>query len=332
MVTRTPALSFEAVQEAEPGERLCALFQDRWPAYRRWMARAAPLSPGAGVDALRTYMPELVPTFERLLALVEGGDEEARFLSLYCPPRLVRACSQVVLDTDDGPVLLRTYDHAPHLFDGILLSSRWCQTPTLAVTDCLWGALDGINGHGLAVALAFGGRNAAGPGFAAPLLVRYVLETCATTAEATRALRRLPVHMPYTFTLADPGGDFLTVYLAPDRPAETRGLRASTNHLNESDWPEYARFSGSVERLSCLTDLLDRDAGFDEHLRCFLEPPIWRTGYAQGSGTLYAAEYRPCARSLSLHWPGRTERFALSTFADRSFAVLLPRPDHSESA
>lgn len=323
MATQPRTLAIEAVQEDQPGERTRSLFRARWPAYRRWMARAEPIDADACVDALRDSMPELIPTFERLLDVVGGGAREARFLSLFCPPRLVRACSQVVLDTPEGPVLLRTYDHAPHLFDGIVLRSHWGAHATLVVTDCLWGALDGINARGLAVALAFGGRNATGPGFAAPLVIRYLLETCATTREATAALGRLPVHMPYTFVVLDAAGDYVTAYLSPDRSAEFRDCRASTNHHDSADWPEYERFTASEKRLECLTELLRLGAGFDEHLRACLCPPVWRTNYAGGSGTLYAAEYRPRTGSLSLHWPGRTEQFPLSGSIARAFTARL---------
>ncbi|MCA9296388.1 MAG: hypothetical protein KC983_07715, partial [Phycisphaerales bacterium] len=59
----------------------------------------------------------------------------------------------------------------------------------------------------MTVALAFGGRNAVGAGFAAPLITRYILETCATVAEAEAVLQRVPVYMPYTFVMADTSGE-----------------------------------------------------------------------------------------------------------------------------
>jgi len=314
------------------GARLRRLFVERWPAYQQWMRRADSMPIADCVTALRTHMPELVPLFERLLALVEGGEDEARFLSLYCPPRLIRACSQIVLDTPDGPTLLRSYDFAPHLCDGIVLASQWSGMTTTVVTDCLWGALDGINQHGLAAALAFGGRSAIGPGFAAPLLIRYILETCATVADAQRILRRVPVAMPYTFVVADAEGGVVTAFLSPDRDAVFGPARASTNHQSESDWPAYQRFSGTVERLSYLNELLQRHAPFDECLQAFLQPPIWRTRYAQGAGTLYVAEYQLAARSLTLHWPGQAESFSAMRGEERTIRVELPKFDRAPNA
>ena len=50
----------------------------------------------------------------------------------------------------------------------------------LGTSDLLWGLLDGMNEDGLAVSLTFGGRQDVGDGFGIPLVLRYVLETCAT--------------------------------------------------------------------------------------------------------------------------------------------------------
>ena len=66
------------------------------------------------------------------------------------------------------------------------------------MSDCLWGLLDGINDAGLAVSLTFGGRRDVGDGFAIPLVMRYLLETCDTVDEARAALERIPVHAPRT--------------------------------------------------------------------------------------------------------------------------------------
>ena len=61
---------------------------------------------------LREHLPELLPTWERLVELVGGGDLEARFLSLYDPPAFVAGCTQA-LWTHRTPALIRNYDYAP---------------------------------------------------------------------------------------------------------------------------------------------------------------------------------------------------------------------------
>lgn len=257
---------------------------------------------------LRAHMPELVSAFEAIHARMGGTDAVGRFLTLYNPPRVVRACTQLMLEAESGPVLLRSYDHDPKLLDGVILRSNWSGVPTLVMTDCVWGALDGINEHGLAISLAFGGRNVIGDGFAAPLICRYILETCSDVAEARAALARLPVYMPYTFAVLDASGAFVTAFLGPDAEATFVTRRASTNHQGAVEWPEYARYTETVKRLDHASSLVDPGMSLDRARGEFLAPPVWRTHYAKASGTLYVAEYAPASKTLHLHWPGHTER------------------------
>ena len=90
----------------------------------------------------------------------------------------------------------------------------------LGMSDCLWGLLDGVNDAGLAMSLAFGGRRVTAPGFAMPLIVRYLLELCATTREAVAVLARLPVQAAYNLTIVDREGDAATAHVGPDHPAD----------------------------------------------------------------------------------------------------------------
>ena len=317
-------LHFRIVVDEPPSTALEAAFEAYWPAYKAWMRRGRKVSAADCLRLLGTHMPELIRPCLSLVERLGGSEEVARFLTLYDPPRVVRACTQLVVGTDSGPVLLRSYDHHPRLFDGLVLVSRWLEARTVAMTDCLWGALDGINEHGLAIALAFGGRNSLGPGFAAPLVCRYILETCASVAEAKTALNRLPVYMPYTFVVVDSAGDFVTAFVGPDRPASFVTRRASANHQGRVEWPAYARSSASADRLERAESLLEGPSSLPRVRAAFLQPPLWRRNYGVASGTLYVAEYAPVSRSLVLHWPGHTEPIGLTGAHDRSFAVELP--------
>ena len=63
-------LIFEAIAEDGPGPKWSALFDRHWDAYRRWFLqqgdRARPYYL-ASLRALRQHMPELVPTYERVV-------------------------------------------------------------------------------------------------------------------------------------------------------------------------------------------------------------------------------------------------------------------------
>ena len=217
---RATAVTFRSVVEERPGQRLRELFDLWWPAYRRWFLRDGEQerSSYAGcLRAVRTHVPELVSAYEGLVELVGGGDLEARFLSLWDPPPFLAACSLAAWTRDGNPSLLRSYDYAPALCETTLLTTTISTRRTMAMSDCLWGALDGVNEDGLAVALAFGGRRAVGRGFAVTLLLRYMLEQCADVPQALEAVAAVPVNLSYNIALVDASGQAALVRVAPDR-------------------------------------------------------------------------------------------------------------------
>ena len=225
---RATAVTFRSVVEERPGQRLRELFDLWWPAYRRWFLRDGEQerSSYAGcLRAVRTHVPELVPAYEGLVELVGGGDLEARFLSLWDPPPFLAACSLAAWTRDGNPSLLRSYDYAPALCETTLLTTTISTRRTMAMSDCLWGALDGVNEDGLAVALAFGGRRAVGRGFAVTLLLRYMLEQCADVPQALEAVAAVPVNLSYNIALVDASGQAALVRVAPDRAPVDRARR-----------------------------------------------------------------------------------------------------------
>ena len=216
----------------------------------------------------------------------------ARVLSLYDPPPLLAGCSQAVI----GGALVRNYDYHPDRIEGTVLASAILR-PVLGMSDCLWGLLDGVNDAGLAVALAWGGRHARGPGFGITLVVRYLLETCETVEQAATTLARLPVHAPYNLTLADAQGGAATVYLGPDRAARVV-LPAGRHQPPGAGRLARARARDALGRAP-------RRAVQATTAGAFLEPPLYATEFARGFGTLYTAVYRPGSRAVTYRWPQR---------------------------
>ena len=74
---------------------------------------------------------------------------------------------------------------------------------------------DGMNQKGLAAALTFLYPHINKPGLNAGMLVRYILEKCATTEEAISALKELPIASAQTITLADSKGKIAVVECNP---------------------------------------------------------------------------------------------------------------------
>lgn len=304
---------FRAVHEEQPGEKWRQLFELHWPAYKAWfLSEGTQARPTylASSSALQNTMPELMPLYEKLVALAGGGDLAARFLSNYCPAPYIRGCSQLVVP--HPPRLIRNYDYSAQLSESTWLSTNWLQ-PVIAMSDCAWGALDGMNASGVAVSLAFGGRREIGVGFGIPLLLRYILEISANTADAEKIARRVPVHMSYNLTVVDAQGEYFTAHLAPDRAPEFTQDRCATNHQRAVEWPEHAALTATVERKAALATVPP-----DSNLvASFLAPPLYLATWEQGWGTLYTADYHPREKSAELAWPDEIWRATFENFPER---------------
>jgi len=296
-------LELEALEERRPGAAWRGRFEEMWPTYRTWYLQegdASRPSNAACRRALAEHMPELVAVYERLVELAGGGDLAARLLSLYRPPGFIVGCSQGAW-TRDEPLLVRNYDYPADRLEGIVYLTQWGERRVIGMSDCLWGLLDGMNDRGLAVSLNFGGRPDVGDGFAIPLVVRYVLETCDDVAQARQALARIPVHAHQNLTLLDRTGAYLTAYAGPGREPRFADVAATTNHQGSVEWPEYAEAIHSVERERRVIELLDEDRGRFED--AFLEPPLRSTAHERGFGTIYTAAYEPTRGRVRYRWP-----------------------------
>jgi predicted choloylglycine hydrolase len=299
-------LTLRAFGEDEPGDQIGEHLAATWPAFRRWWRAGANTRPTAAQAQARLeeHMPELVPTWQRLAAMLDDEPDAAAALTLWNPPPFLTGCSQAAV-LPGGPALVRNYDWDYRLFDAVVARTAYGGRPVLGMLDCLWGLLDGINDAGLAVSLTFGGRPQVGEGFGIPLVIRYVLQTCVTTEDAMRALRRIPVHMSYNVTALDRDGRRATVYLAPDRPAHVTSLAVATNHQGTVEWPPYAAAIRTVERHQRLTELVTVGTDVPGVVAACLRPPLYATRFGAGFGTLYTAEYRPAEGIARYHWPQR---------------------------
>jgi predicted choloylglycine hydrolase len=232
---------------------------------------------------------------------------EARFLSTWRRPAYIAGCAQTIwIDAvgREAPDLLRNYDFAPALLEGCWTATRWFGRRVVSMSDCLWGSLDGINEAGLVASLSFGGRELCGDGFGVPLILRYVLEVAETVAEASEVLRRIPSSMRHNIALLDRAGDWTTVFIAPDAPAEMTSNRTTTNLQHGVTWPAHARATRSVERPEHLEGIALRSTRSEKVTQALLKPPLFQTGYENGCGTLYTPVYCPRAARAELFWQG----------------------------
>lgn len=314
-----------------PGPAVAAEFERSWPAYRRWFlhkGEAERPSYAESRGAIRTHMPELLADYDALVDQVGGGDLEARFLSHWCPPPLVAACSIAMLTTP-YPMLIRNYDYPPSLCDALALRTHWSGRTVLGMADCGWGLMDGMNGDGLAIAISFGGRRAVGHGFGIGLVVRYLLQVCTTTSEAVERLMRLPVQMSYNVAIIDAHGDHRIVGTRPDLDPVVSHSLSCANRQGATEWPEHAAYCNTEareERLEALVTFPLIES--DDLVSAFLRPPLYRSLVESTWGTVYTAAYAPMLGALTLLWPD--DQWALSVHGDavgsrpRQVLALIP--------
>ncbi len=301
-------LQFRTVAELRPGPRWKALFDRSWPAYKAWFLRDGDLARPdleSSRRALNFHMPELVPLWEELVGLSGRDEQAARMLSLVNPTPFLSGCSQAAWTRSD-PFLVRNYDYHPRICEGTFIMTAWTGTRVIASSDCLWGALDGMNEYGVCVSLSFGGRKVVGEGFGIPLILRYALEFSRTTREAIAHLRRIPCNMAYNVLVVDGSGQHAVVSLAPDHAPLVSETQVATNHQQASEWSDDQQFSHSEERETFLEQLLNDPAtGPDDLAEAFLQPPLFSHEYSRGFGTLYTARYDPGTGRATFLWPAR---------------------------
>jgi len=318
----------KAVKEEKPGAKWQKLFEKYWPFYHKWFIREG-LTKRTGYttsrNKLKKHMPELLGIYEQLSDLAGGGDIASRFLSMYNPPQYLNACSQLVWDKTPL-ALIRNYDYDLRKFEGALLYTNWLQ-PVIAMSDCVWGALDGMNYSGLSISLAFGGRRIVGEGFGIPIILRYILETCSTASEAIKVLQRIPSHMAYNVTVLDSNGNYATVYLSPDRSPVVTELPFGTNHQVLIDWEDYASATYTRERQYFLESCLaNKNESLDSIKKYFLEAPLFNTQYEKGFGTLYTSIYYPHKKSMQLIWQKRSLEQSFENFTEKRVAINTLKP------
>jgi len=146
-------ITIHCLAEDAPGPAFGRHFTRQWSRYAPWyFSGEKGARPSAEVcrAAFARHFPAMVPLFDRLCRDLPGDpDRLVRFLSLYGPPPFLTGCSQLAI-ARQGTHLIRNYDYAPDRFEATVLRTDYLQ-PVLFLSDCIWGALDGINASGLAI-------------------------------------------------------------------------------------------------------------------------------------------------------------------------------------
>ena len=99
-------------------------------------------------------------------------------------------------------------------------------------SEYLTGRLDGMNAHGLTIGLHRVKKSPRFPGLSATLIVRLILDRCASTAEAVAMLQEIPHAMQYNYSMLDAAGTPAVIEAGPGMVAVRTGhWLACTNHF-----------------------------------------------------------------------------------------------------
>src|SRR4029450_9397050 len=89
------------------------------------------------------------------------------------------------------------------------------RSASLGFCDRFTGRLDGMNEHGLCVGLHQVSQRTWRPGLVCILIVRMVLDQCATTREALALLPPTPPGLSFNYSLIDAAGSAAVVEASP---------------------------------------------------------------------------------------------------------------------
>ncbi|MEW6524329.1 MAG: C45 family peptidase [Bacillota bacterium] len=252
-----------------------------------------------------------------------GADFASLAYRVLCGEPEPPACSVAAVPGDGRHYLLRNYDWlAPKVFErqGLYLPSGGYAF----FAHLIWanGAADGLNSAGLALGFARAinaKKTVSQSGLHFAQAARVLLQSCATTREATDKLERLKCNGAWRFVVLDALGNFavLDVFDGQVRVSSfgNRGSHGvATNHFEEGPFRAPDAVSGfllgwSVERLRNIRLFLDSRPTMDF---CSCERLLTSTGVAcrrPGSGTIWSAVYRTPEAAVSWHpglvWDGR---------------------------
>ncbi len=245
-------------------------------------------------DARRTLLAHAPNIWEELHGLADGLDislDEA--VGRFSNGRLrypQRGCSAAI----GGGLYGRNYDFSPARYDRALVAVQATGSHAhIGFADIYTGRLDGMNEHGLCVGLHFVSQAAPRPGLVCILIVRIVLDRCATTAEAVALLRSLPHGLAYNYSLLDRAGDAAVVEAAPKKVAVHRGAPiACTNHFRSAALASKkpGTRQSSRQRLPPLEAMAAGGLDAEGLYRALnaADSPAFHRAYAHGFGTLHS--------------------------------------------
>jgi predicted choloylglycine hydrolase len=263
--------------------------------------------------ALRAWAPNI---WEELHGLADGLKIPLeRAVAEYSNGRLrypPRGCSAVMAAGLYG----RNYDYDPRRYDRILVAVQPKGVhASIGFSDRFTGRVDGMNEHGLCVGLHQVSERDARPGLVCILIVRIVLDQCATTREAIALLRKIPHGLSFNYSLMDASGAAAVVEASPAAVAVREGgtLGCSNHFLSPALQPFNRRNPGSYRHLPALEEFARHQLPADRLFKALNASlsPVFDHRYSTGSGTLHTIVGTPAMRQMQIGVGGDAEPTAI---------------------
>ncbi len=193
-----------------------------------------------GTSLLENFAPHLIEEIKGLGDPLNLSYQEAfRYFSGYDLPKLgALGCSSIVTPE----LFIRNYDFSPYIYDyKFAIKNSEKAYSTCGYTMLCTGLHEGVNEHGLAMALHYVNNHNQQKGFMSTMITRMVLDTCKNLEEAIDLFKALPHAACYNYSLGDTNGNIAIVEGSPEKVVVRRGQQAvsCTNHFLEMN--EYNR-------------------------------------------------------------------------------------------
>ena len=299
-------LTFEAIEQLEPGPRWAELFEAHWPRYRAWFLQEG--------EAARTVVRRLAARAAGAHARARAG-VRARRASSQEAATSRRASSQCGRRRPISPAARRrsgrgdgarcsraTTTTRPSGSRARSFTRAWVR-PVIGIGRLRVGPArrdERCRPRGLARVRRQEGRRR---GFGVPIVVRYLLETCETTEQARATLPAAAVPpRAHPDDRRSRGRRLHGVPRARSRVELTTAV-AATNHQGSVEWHEHAPATRSVERQRMLERLVSDAGSADGFVEGFLEPPLFATDGDRRLGTLYTVAYHVGEGRAEFRWP-----------------------------
>lgn len=252
--------------------------------------------------ALKTWAPNV---WEELHGLADGLKIPLeRAVAEYSNGRLrypPRGCSAVM----SAGLYGRNYDYDVRHYDRLLVAIQPKGVhASIGFSDRFTGRVDGMNEHGLCVGLHQVSQRTWKPGLVCILIVRMVLDQCATTREAVALLRRIPHGLSFNYSLMDAGGHGAVVEASPAEVVVREGgqLGCANHFLAPSQQAFNRRNPGSYRHLPALETFAREQLAADRLFKALNDSlsPVFDHRYTAGSGTMHTIVCIPAERRMQI--------------------------------